>query len=90
LQVKTQTYDPQNKWNYLESDLEHFDRLVVVILSDTLTLRDLYEIPVDKLRTILRQGTDKKLSYFWDDLEPWRVDPRGLPGYTAVRDLLQA
>jgi len=90
LQVKTQTYDPQNKWNYLESDLEHFDRLVIVILTDSLTLRDLYDIPISKLRTILRQGTDKKLSYFWNDLEPSRVDPRRLPGYMVVRDLLQA
>lgn len=88
LQVKAQTYDLQNKWNYLESDLEHFDRLVVVILTGTLTLRDLYDIPVGKLRTILRRGTDRKLSYSWNDLEPWRVDLKSLPGYAALRELL--
>jgi len=89
LQVKTQTYDPQNKWNYLESDLEHFDRLVVVILTGFLTLRDLYSIPVSKLRPILRLGKDKKLSYSWNDLEPWRVDLKSLPGYAALRELLK-
>jgi hypothetical protein len=90
LQVKTQTHDPQNKWNYLESDLEHFDRLVVVILADALTLRDLYDIPVSKLCSILRRGKDKRLSYSWNDLEPWRVDLKSLPGYAALRDLLRA
>jgi len=88
LQVKTQTHDPQAKWNYLESDPEQFNRLIVVVLSDTLTLRDLYDIPVEKLRTILRRGTDKKLSYTWNDLEPWRVELKNLPGYAALRELL--
>jgi hypothetical protein len=89
LQVKTQTYDPENKWNYLQSDLEHFDRLVVVILTDTLTLRDLYDIPASKLRSVMRLGTDKKLSYSWNDLEPWRVDLKSLSGYAALRELLK-
>lgn len=88
LQVKTQAYDPQNNWNYLESDVEHFDRLIVVILTGSLILRDLYDIPVNELRRILRLGSEKKFSYSWDDLKPWRVDLKSLPGYAALTDLL--
>ena len=90
LQVKTQSYDPQNRWNYLDSDPTHFDRLVVVILNDTFTLRDLYDIPVGALIPLLRTGREERPQYFWDALAPWRVDPRMLPGYTPVADLVTA
>ena len=88
LQVKTQSYDPQNRWNYLDSDLAHFDRLVVVLLNDTFTLRDLYDIPVADLAPLLRTGREGRAQYFWDGLGPWRVDPRALPGYAPLADLI--
>ena len=89
LQVKTQTYDPGNRWNYLESDTSQFDRLVVVILTGRFTLRDLYDVPVLELRSLLRRGKDGRLRYHWDDLEPWRVNPRMLPGYTKLAGLIE-
>src|SRR5262245_47959495 len=88
LQVKTQSYDPQNRWNYLDSDPAHFNRLVVVILTDTFTLRDLYDIPGANLDDVLRTGGDGRRFYLWDALAPWRVDPRTLPGYAAIAGLV--
>lgn len=35
LQVKTQTFDPKNPWNYLTTSPELFDRLIIVLLTDT-------------------------------------------------------
>lgn len=88
LQVKTQSYDPQNRWNYLDSDRAHFDRLVAVILNDTFTLRDLYDIPVADLVSLLRTGREGRPQYFWDTLAPWRIDPRTLPGFAPIADLV--
>ncbi len=33
VQVKTQSFDPSNAWNYLESDPALFDRLILIISS---------------------------------------------------------
>src|SRR3954447_20627191 len=75
LQVKTQTYDRNNRWNYLDTDPALFDRLILVILTPTLTLRDLYDIPSTALLGVLRTGKEGKPTYYWDTLAPWRVDP---------------
>ncbi len=88
LQVKTQSLDPQNRWNYLESDPSLFDRLIVVILTDTLTLCELYDVPVSTLPSVLRVGKEGKPFYYWNDLAPWRVDPRTLPGYPPIAELI--
>ncbi|MCC7354526.1 MAG: hypothetical protein IT330_12320 [Anaerolineae bacterium] len=89
LQVKTQSFDPQNRWNYLDSDPSLFDRLVLIILTDSLTIRNLYDIPTSELHSLLRVGKEKKPYYHWDDFAPWRVDPRKLPGYNKMADLVE-
>src|SRR4051812_42320714 len=65
LQVKTQIYDRHNRWNYLETDLAGFDRLILVSLTLTLTLRDLYDVPVTALAGLLRTGKEGKPCYYW-------------------------
>jgi hypothetical protein len=90
LQVKTQSYDLQNRWNYLDSDPAHFDRLVVVILNDNFTLRNLYDIPVADLTPLLRTGREGRPQYFWDTLAPWQVAPQTLPGAPPLSDLITA
>lgn len=92
LQVKTQSYDLANRWNYLDSDLDHFDRFVLVILTDDLTVRDLYDVPVHALRPLLRVSLDKgkqRFVYYWDTLAPWLVNPNTLPGYAEMAELFE-
>lgn len=89
LQVKTQSFDQQNRWNYLESDSNFFDRLIVVILTDSFNLRDLFDIPAAELTAIIRVGKENKPYYYWDDLIHWQIDPRTLPGFTKVKDLIE-
>ena len=89
LQVKTQSYDAQNKWNYLESDHSLFDRLLVVVLTDHLTIKSLYDIPTGDLLRVMRIGKENKPNYHFSDLEPWRVDVSTLPGYRFVIPLVE-
>lgn len=90
LQVKTQTYDPKNAWNYLNTPPDQFDRLVVVILHPTMKIRDLYDIRAADMAQILRVGREARPIYRFSDLVPWRVDLAGLPGSAALADLLAA
>lgn len=90
LQVKAQSYDPTNAWNYLDTPAELFDRLVVVVLNADFTLRDLYDVPADALPGALRLGTERRPSYHFRDLTPWRIDARTLPGAPALLGLVQA
>ena len=90
LQVKTQTFNRQDRWNYLDSNPELFDRLVVVLLSDSFTLCTLYDIPTADLETVIRMGPNERRPYYsWDDLEPWQVDPSELPGYSRIAELIE-
>lgn len=89
LQVKTQSFDPANRWNYLGSDPASFDRLILVILNEDFTLRDLYDVPSPELRPCLRLGKEKLLIYYWDDLRPWRLQPKALPGYAKLARLIK-
>jgi hypothetical protein len=89
LQVKTQSFDQQNRWNYLESESNLFDRLIVVILTDSFSLRNLYDVPAAELTAIIRVGKENKPYYHWDDLIRWQIDPKNLPGYSRVKDLIE-
>ena len=89
LQVKTQSFDPSNQWNYLDSDPMLFDRLVVVVLTEAFTIRGMYDVPSDRLGEVLRVGTEKKPFYHFSDLEPWRVTPSGLPGYSQLQSMFE-
>lgn len=84
LQVKTQTFDPKNQWNYLTSAPELFDRLIVVILTQTFNIRDLYDIPSEKVRDVVRIGKENRPIYRFNDLAPWRVQINVLPGCAAL------
>ncbi len=88
LQVKTQSYDLQNRWNYLRSDPSLFDRLIVVILTEALMIRDIYDVPSEDLIKVLRVGRDGA-TYHWDDLARWRVQPEQLPGYAELASLIE-
>ncbi|WP_343740304.1 DUF6998 domain-containing protein [Delftia tsuruhatensis] len=88
LQVKTQTFDPKNAWNYLNTHPDLFDRLVVVILHPTLKIRDLYDIPADQLSQILRIGKERKPMYRFSDLAKWRMDLGCLPGCADLTGLI--
>ena len=89
-QVKTQTYDQGNRWNYLDSDPDLFDRLIAVILNEDFTIRDLYDVPASDLKSVLRVGKEGRPCYYWDDLKRWRVDPSTLPGFGQVAGLIQS
>jgi hypothetical protein len=89
LQVKAQTFDRQNQWNYLETDSTPFDRLVVVILTDCLTIKTLYDVPSADLVRVLRTGKEDKPIYHFSDLEPWRTDVSTLPGYLLIPELVE-
>jgi hypothetical protein len=92
LQVKTRSYSPTT-WDYMDADLAHFDRLVLVRLTDDFTVRDLYEVPVGALvPPLLRVSHEKagdRQTFHWKDLAPWRVRPNTLPGYEALRELTE-
>lgn len=88
LQVKTQTYDPKNAWNHINTPPEQFDRLIVVILQPTMKIRDLYDIPAADLPTILRVGKEVRPIYRFSDLLPWRVNLAAPPGAPRLGDLL--
>lgn len=88
LRVKTHPYDPENRWNFLDSIPTDFDRLVVVILTDTFTIREIYDVPVEELGTVVKMGDENRPFYRWDDLEPWRVNPADLPGYKDLAPLI--
>lgn len=89
LQVKTQTFDPKNQWNYLTTRPEFFDRLLVVLLTGTLTVRDLYDIPSEDIQKLVRVGKENKPIYRFKDLEPWRVQTSSLPGYGKFGRVVQ-
>lgn len=89
LQVKTQTFDRRNQWNYLSTSPDAFDRLVVVLLTEALTLRDLYSIPSPGIAAVVRVGKESKPMYRFRDLEPWRVRVSDLPGYAELQSLVE-
>lgn len=96
LQVKTCSYtsDEANQWSYLGSDPDCFDRMVVVILEeDEFRVRSLHEVPVSKLRGLLHEHTGKSRKqgpYFrWRDLEPFRLDPEEMVGYSDIAKLFK-
>lgn len=89
LQVKTQTFDKTNQWNYLTTEPALFDRLLVVLLNDTFLMRDLYDIPTIELQRVIRVGKEKKPIYYFKDLTPWRVDISRLSGYTNLGKMSQ-
>lgn len=90
LQVKTQSYSssPTNQWNYLGSDPTQFDRLIVIMLTEDLIVRDLYDVPAFELSSVLQIGKEQKPYYMWSKLAPWRVELRTLPGYAKVAELV--
>ena len=90
LKVRTQSYDPENRWDYLDSIPTDFDRLVVIIITDLFTIRAIYDVPADELGTIIKMGDENRPSYCWDDLEPWRVNPSTLPGYKDLATLIES
>ena len=89
LQVKTQSFDPLNQWNYLDTDPSLFDRLVVVVLTEAFTIRVIYDVPSVRLGEVLRVGKEKKPHYHFSDLEPWRVNPATLPGYSQLKSIIE-
>lgn len=89
LQVKTQTYDKGNRWNYFNSDLTLFDRFILVILNKDLKICKLYDVPSNELP--LKEGKEKKKRYHWNDLEKgkYSVNPKILPGYNSIKELIE-
>jgi hypothetical protein len=77
----------------MDSDLAHFDRLILVRLTDDFTVRDLYDVPVSALAPpLLRVSHEKagdRQTFHWKDLAPWRVRPSTLPGFAALRGLIE-
>jgi len=89
LQVKTQTFDPKNQWNYLTTKPELFDRLLVVLLTSSFTIRDLYDVPSADVQQLVRIGKENKPIYRFKDLEPWRVKLTNLPGHDKLGIIIQ-
>jgi hypothetical protein len=89
LEVRTQSYDPDNPRDYLDSIPTDFDRLIVILITDSLTMRAIYDVPADELGKIIKMGDARKPSYRCDDLEPWKVNPSTLPGYKALAELIE-
>lgn len=91
LQVKTQSDDPQNKWNYFTGDTDLFDRFIVLVLNQNWLPVELYDVPSGELKAVLKvtqSGKSKgQRTYRWDDLVQWRVDPRELPGYSKMEGI---
>jgi len=87
LQVKAQTFDPNNQWNYLDSDTALFDRIVIVILTPSFKLHHLYEMKVAELRGVVRIGKEHRPRYYWKDLV--RIDPQTLPGFDKLLGLIE-
>jgi hypothetical protein len=90
LQVKTQTFDSKNQWNYLTTSPDFFDRLIIVLLTDTFLVRDMYDIPSIEVGQIICIGKEKKPRYRFKDLSPWRVDISTLPGHSKLGRTSQA
>ncbi len=89
LQVKTQRYDPGNRWQYLDSDPADFTHLVAVLLTDDFRVRTVYKVPRDDLVPLLRtESTTGRRRYVWDDLEPWCVDLTDLHTAAEIRSLI--
>lgn len=84
LQVKTQTFDVKNQWNYLTTAPDQFDRLIVVLLTQTFGVRDLYDIPSEDIRHVMRIGKENKPIYRFSDLVSWRVQINSLPGCATL------
>jgi len=90
LQVKTQTYDKNNRWNYFTKDASLFDRFILVILIGNVKIRDLYNVSSDIFKSLLETGKEEKPIYKWDDFKNYRVNnPSTLPGYEKVKDLIE-
>jgi hypothetical protein len=84
LQVKTQTFDSTNQWNYLTTPPELFDRLVIVVLTTTLLIRDMYDIPAQELPKVLRIGKERRHIYRFAELATWRVKLENLVGFKII------
>jgi hypothetical protein len=84
LQVKTQTFDEKNQWNYLNTPPDLFDRLIIVLLTTTLLIRSMYDIPAPDLAKVLRVGKEGRPIYRFVDLEGWKVNLKDLVGFSAI------
>jgi hypothetical protein len=90
LQVRTQSFDPQNPWNYFEVNLALFDRLILVVLTDDFTIKALYDVPSAELKPpLLRVGKEQRPMFRFSDLEPWRTDVSCLPGFQRIAELVE-
>ncbi len=88
LQVKAHAKGDNNPaaWTNISRDsLEHFDRLVIVVMTNDYFIKQWLEIPVEDVgRLIVQSG--KSTIIKWDDATDFIVDWKSLPGYQDISD----
>lgn len=77
--------DPANRWCYVGIQ-QDFDSLVLLVLSDSFKVAELYKIPHAELLPLLKP--DKQSPRLnWNDLKPWWVSVKELKTYARLSDL---
>lgn len=65
---------------------EQFDSLVLVILSTTCRVQEIYKISSEELRPYLKADSQgHRLN--WDDIAAWRIEKHRIPNYPRLASL---
>jgi len=86
LQVKAHAKGKKNnaRWTEIHADsLAHFDRLVIVVLSDDYFIKEWYDIPTHAVRQVL-VPTRKLPVVNWDKVQGYAIDWRKLPSAALI------
>jgi hypothetical protein len=88
LQVKAHAKGNNNpaRWTNISPDsLEHFDRLVIVVMTSDYYIKEWLEIPVGDVRQLIVQS-GKSTIIKWDDARRFTQDWKSLPGAQDISD----
>ncbi len=89
LQVKTVSFDKSSRWSYVNTDPALFDRYVLLVLTDSFTVKWIYDVPATRLPTVWRVGKEGKPYFYFKDVSEFRVNLDTLPGYQQILQLVE-
>lgn len=88
LHVLSLFWDKELKTFHIDADLTIFDAFVLILLDPNFGIRDLYAVPSNKLRLLLKLGKDRRAEFSLENLQEWTIDLSTLPGYEAVAEFV--
>ena len=87
LQVRTHAKGKSNKarWTEIKPDsIKHFDRLIIIVLSDDYFIKEWYDIPKKALRKPIITKSGKTWIVKWDEAKAYEKNLASLPNAKQV------